>query len=95
LTTGSAIPAVTVEHVGTEAIPTGYVVRFRAVNASSATAAALRIAGELREGERLVEAGEALLDYLPGYSERHGGMFFRQDPKRYNLVLYPVSYAEP
>lgn len=95
LTTSQSVPAVRIEHAGTDAVPGGYVVRFRAVNSSSATAAALRIAGELRQGSAVVESGEAVLDYLPGRSERQGGFFFRQDPSRYELRLYPLGYVEP
>jgi uncharacterized protein (TIGR02588 family) len=95
LTTSGSVPAVSIEHAGTESIPGGYVVRFRALNSSSSTAAALHIAGELREGGEVVESGQAVVDYLPGHSERQGGLFFRQDPNRYELRLYPLGYVEP
>lgn len=95
LTATASVPVVTIEHAGTEAIPGGYVVRFRALNSSSSTASALRVAGELRDGGEVVESGQAVIDYLPGYSERQGGLFFRQEPNRYELRLYPLGYVDP
>jgi uncharacterized protein (TIGR02588 family) len=95
LTTESKAPAVTIEVMGVDVLPGAYVARFRAENRSSATAAALSVRGELRHGSAVVEASEATLDYLPPFSERRGGLFFQQDPRRYELRIVPKGYAEP
>lgn len=73
----------------------GWVVEFAAVNRSPATAAAVRIEGALTEGARLVATGEATLDYVPGHSERRGGLFFREDPRAHALDLRALGYARP
>lgn len=73
----------------------GHTVRFKIVNRTTATAATLRVRGELRSGDRVVEAAEAEFDYLPPYSERHGGLVFQQDPARFDLRIAPTGYSEP
>ncbi len=95
LTTEAKAPAVTVEVIGVESVADAYLARFRAKNRSSATAAALRVEGELRQGQTVVESSQATLDYLPPFSERRGGLFFQQDPRRYELRIAPKGYAEP
>ena len=72
-----------------------WLVRFRAENAGHTTAAAVKIEGELMEGEQPVESSEAVLDYVPGESVRHGGLFFRADPRAYRLELRALGYQEP
>lgn len=95
LAAGAAVPGVTVERVGTHATQGGYVVRFSARNHSGATAAELRVEGELRQGASLVEASGVTLGYLPSFSRRQGGLFFQEDPDKYELRLFPKGYAEP
>ena len=72
-----------------------YLVRVRVANRSGGTAAALRLEGELRRGDAVVERSELELDYLPGHSTREGGMFFTHDPRSLQLVLQARSYQEP
>ena len=95
LTVGEGVPEVSVEHTGTRATQGGHIVRFLARNRGGATAAGLRIEGELLRDSSVVETGEATLDYLPPFSERRGGLFFREDPGRYELRLAPKGYADP
>ena len=71
-----------------------YLVRFAARNLSSSTLAAVRIRGELRTGNR-VETTHVTFDYLPAFSTRLGGLFFRDDPARGELQIYAASYREP
>ena len=92
LAAGAAVP---VERVGTHATQGGYVVRFSARNHSGATAAELRVEGELRRGASVVEASGVTLGYLPSFSRRQGGLFFQEDPDEYELRLLPKGYAEP
>lgn len=91
----AAVPEVTVEHVSTHAVRGGYVVRFRARNHGGATAAALQVEGELRRDSSVVETSGVTLDYVPSFSERRGGLFFRADPDRHELRLVPKGYADP
>ncbi|HYF86093.1 TIGR02588 family protein [Azospirillum sp.] len=81
--------------VETQAGGHGHTVRFQIRNRTTATAATLRVRGELRSGDRVVEAVEAEFDYLPPYSERFGGLIFQQDPARFDLRIIPTSYSEP
>jgi uncharacterized protein (TIGR02588 family) len=72
-----------------------YLVSFIARNQSSATAAGLRIRGELRQDGRIVESSELSFDYLPGFSDRQGYFYFEQDPSVGELHVFPLSYVEP
>lgn len=73
----------------------GFVVEVTARNHSPATAAAVEIEGALKQGGRTVATSKAILDYVPGNSERRGGLFFKEDPRPYQLELRPLGYAEP
>ncbi len=72
-----------------------WLVRFRAENHGHETAAGVAVEGALMEGEREVEASQATLDYVPGESVRHGGLFFGADPRAYRLELRVHGYQEP
>lgn len=72
-----------------------YVVRVEVANRSRATAAALRVEGELRRGSELVERSEMEFQHVPGRSTRHGGLFFTQDPRALQLQLSARSYQKP
>ena len=72
-----------------------YLVRVKVFNQGRATAAALRVEGELRRGAEVVERSELEFQHLPGRSSREGGLFFRQDPRTLQLVLTARSYQNP
>jgi len=72
-----------------------WLVEFRAANRGHQTAAAVKVEGELMRGDSSVETSEAVLDYVPGRSVRHGGLFFRHDPRAYRLELRALGYQEP
>ena len=95
VTTDPFVPAVSLDHLGTEPTPGGYVVRFRARNSGAAAAAALTISGELYDGSTLLETSEVTLDYLPPRGERHGGLIFRNDPAGHDLRLEARGYVDP
>lgn len=95
VTTANDLPSISVEVTTVEASRSGYMVRFRARNHSGATAAALRIRGELRRGSSVIERSEVTLDYLPSYSERTGGLFFQENPSGHELRVVPEGYSEP
>lgn len=72
-----------------------WLVEFRATNHGHETAAAVKIEGELTRAASSVETSEAVLDYVPGRSVRHGGLFFRNDPRAYRLELRALGYQKP
>ncbi len=43
----------------------------------------------------MVETSTATLNFLPSSSERRRGLFFREDPNKYELRLLPKGHAEP
>lgn len=80
-----------------DVVPQGgqFLVRLRIRNAGRQTAAALRLEGELRRGDVVLERSEADLDYLPGESSREAGLFFEHDPRQGQLAIRPRSYRTP
>jgi uncharacterized protein (TIGR02588 family) len=88
-------PAPAVRVTGIEAQGGRYLVRLQVGNESRATAADLRVEGELRRGAEVVERSETEFAYLPGRSVREGGLYFRQDPRSFELVLSARSYQKP
>jgi uncharacterized protein (TIGR02588 family) len=95
LTAEPSVPAVTVEHVGTERSAGGYVVKFRARNSGPSTAASLTISGTLHDGSTEIEKSEVTLDYLPPRGERQGGLIFQTDPSEHELRLTAQGYVDP
>lgn len=89
------VPAPTVRVTGIEAQGPHFLVRLQVVNAGRATAADLRVEGELRRGTEVVERSETEFAYLPGRSARAAGLFFRHDPRTLELVLTARSYQQP
>lgn len=90
------VPLVTVQaKEPVERMPAGFHVPFSARNDSSATAAEVRIEGELLQDGAVVERRSATLDYLPGFSVRGGGLFFRNDPRTGELRLSVAGYQRP
>ncbi|TNC71620.1 hypothetical protein [Rubellimicrobium roseum] len=73
----------------------GFVVEVTAVNLAAATAAAVEIEGVLRRDGTAVETSRVTLDHVPGRSERRAGLYFAQDPRRYDLDLRALGFAEP
>jgi uncharacterized protein (TIGR02588 family) len=75
-------------------VSTGYVVEVTARNRGGGTAAAVEIEGSLGPGGA-VETSSATFDYVPGHSERKGGLFFSQDPRRHILEVHALGYMKP
>lgn len=73
----------------------GWVVEIAAQNVSAATAAAVQIEGELIKDGRVLATSQVTLDYVPGNSERRGGLLFREDPRAHDLEMRALSYAKP
>ncbi|MDB5370269.1 MAG: hypothetical protein JWP20_1827 [Roseomonas sp.] len=90
-----APPALRVEVLDVSPGPAGYLARFAVTNASKATAAAVEIEGQLRDGERTVETSRVRLDYAPRGSTARGGLWFREDPSRLTLTVRTTGYSAP
>ena len=73
----------------------GWLVRFTARNAGDEGAADVTVRAVLASpGAEAVER-EARVDYLPGRSERGGGVIFPADPGAGTLRLEATGYQEP
>ena len=90
-----APPQISVEAGPLTPYGAGYVVEFIARNRSSTTASAVEIEGKLMDGSTEKATSSATLSYVPGHSERRGGLFFSEDPRRYRLELRPLGYSRP
>jgi uncharacterized protein (TIGR02588 family) len=91
-------PDVTVRVERVLPVRAGFLLEFVAVNRGSETAAGLTVRGELRArgaGAPALETREAALDYLPGRSERKGGLFYARDPRTHAVTLQALGYQEP
>jgi uncharacterized protein (TIGR02588 family) len=73
----------------------GFLVRLQVHNRSGATAANLRIEGELKQGDEVLERSETEFQYLPGRSSREAGLFFTRDPRALRLELSARSFQKP
>ncbi len=88
-------PAIEVRAERIVAAGGGWVVEFVAVNRSPSTAAAVLIDGRLSRGGRELASSQVSLDYVPGHSERRGGLFFTEDPQTHAVALRALGYARP
>ena len=88
-------PDIVVEVKQVVAVEAGWLLSFRARNRGGETAANAVIRGELRNGENVLESASLTIDYVPPSSVREGGLYFRRDPRRHQLILEPVGYATP
>ena len=92
---GEVPPEVTVRLEDVQPAGGGFVARIAGVNLSPETAAAVEVEGVLSRDGAEVETGTATLDYVPGHSEKRGGLFFAEDPREGNLRLRALGYQEP
>lgn len=95
--TGSngAPPAIEIAVSRITPVRAGYVVEVELHNRSSATAAAVEIEGKLTRSGGDAATSTATVDYVPGDSTRNAGLFFRDDPRRHQLELRALGFAEP
>jgi uncharacterized protein (TIGR02588 family) len=89
-------PEVTLRVDAVQATRDGYLVQIRAINRGGTTAAKVLVQGVLTDGRGgRVQASEILFDYVPAHSLRAGGLFFTQDPHKFQLQLRAQGYVEP
>jgi uncharacterized protein (TIGR02588 family) len=92
----SSPPDVTLHVSSIVSTRSGYLVTFRAVNAGGSTAEGLTVEGVLRRsGNETVETSGTVIEYLPGHSEREGGLFFTADPRQHEMQLRAKGYEKP
>lgn len=73
----------------------GWLVRLEASNRGDATAASVRVSGELRADSGVVESSETVFEYVPEHSSREAGILFTRDPAAYELVVRATGYERP
>jgi uncharacterized protein (TIGR02588 family) len=88
-------PQVEVRMEAIQPVGQGYVVEIVAQNATGETAQAVEIEGTLMQGGREVEKSTVTLDYVPGASSAHAGLYFTRDPAAGQLQLRALGYARP
>ena len=91
----SAPPALSVSAGSIVSTPGGFVVELKARHHSEATAAAVMIEGELKQGGETVEKSQATISYVPGHSERKAGIMFSKNPAQFELNVRAVGYEKP
>jgi uncharacterized protein (TIGR02588 family) len=91
----SSPPDVTVHLDSIRPTQSGFLIEFRAVNEGGTTAEGLTVEGELRNGTESVETSNTTIEYVPSHSERAGGLFFKSDPRQYQLQLRAKGYEKP
>jgi len=88
-------PAITVEVETVAPVEGGHRVLFRARNAAGGAAAQVEIEGKLSAAGIDPETSRVVLDYIPGHSERRGGLFFTRDPRAGAVSVRATGFAEP
>ena len=91
----SSPPNVTVRLDSIRATQNGFLIEFRAINEGGTTAQGLTVEGELRSGTESVETSNTTLEHVPSHSERAGGLFFKSDPRQFELQLRAKGYEKP
>lgn len=91
----NAAPQIAVHIAGISQAGNGYVVEMRAENRVSQTAAGVEVQGTLTHGDGTTETSSTTFDYLPGYSEARGGLFFTSDPREAELQVRALGYRRP
>lgn len=78
-----------------EPIEGGFRVEFDIENSSNRTAAAVVVRGEVRDGDRVIEAAEATIDYVPRQSKASGAIIFFSNPDQRQVRIRSVAYSDP
>lgn len=92
---GTGAPELVVETGAATRSGGGWAVPVEARNTGSATAASVRIVGELRDAGGVVEESEMTLDYVPEASSRTGTLLFTRDPSTATLEVRATGYELP
>lgn len=88
-------PDIHVEIKTIAAVRDGFRVQFEARNTGDEAAAQVTIEGALSRPDAEPERSAVTLGYIPGHSERGGGLFFSADPRSGALSVRARSYEDP
>lgn len=88
-------PLMSVEPVRLVSFAGGYIVEVRVRNGSGSTGSAVQVEGVLGRNGKDIETSTITLDYVPGNSQRRGGLIFRNDPRQARVGLRIVGYEQP
>jgi uncharacterized protein (TIGR02588 family) len=69
-------------------VPAGWIVPVEARNPTDRAAARFHVVGELYEGDRRIEAAEAVIAVLPPGMRLRAALVFRSDPSNRRLALH-------
>jgi uncharacterized protein (TIGR02588 family) len=93
---GATMPPVIIVEVNNVAsVEGGYRVLFRARNTAGKAAAQVEIEGTASTAAADAETSRVVFDYIPGHSERQGGLFFSRDPRSGALSLRATGFSDP
>lgn len=87
--------AVVVTVLDIQPVGDAHVVKFSVRNEGHENLSHLHLAAHLSDGDREIESAQAFIDYLPARSEQRGGVYLKNDPRRYTLRIDPAGYMEP
>lgn len=94
-TGGDSPPVIEVAVDSVRRVPGGHVVHFTARNLGDRAGAQVVVEGRVaREGGEPATS-QTTLDYVPGQSERGGGLFFPVEPAADRLTLQALGYVRP
>lgn len=88
-------PDIVLEALKVSQISAGFVLELSAENRGNRTAAQVLVEGALTRAGEQVETAETTFDYVPTQSRRTGGLFFKQDPRLYDVELRAKGFADP
>ncbi len=95
LTSKNTPPNFTAKVERIDTINAGFIVIFNLTNTGEQTASGVNVEGELKSGGESVETSSTTFDYAPSKSEVKGGLFFKNDPKQFQLEIRAKGYTEP
>jgi uncharacterized protein (TIGR02588 family) len=93
-TTSATPPDLTARVDSVSRLTSGWLAHVRVLNRGRETAVEVTVEGELVAGSDTVRR-ETTLDYVPGRSERGGGLLFDRDPSSGRLDVRATGYQEP
>ncbi|MBM6582845.1 MULTISPECIES: hypothetical protein [Microvirga] len=93
---GATTPPEIIVEVDTVApVEGGYRVLFLARNTAGEAAAQVEIEGTVSKAGADTETSRVVLDYIPGHSERQGGLFFTYEPRSGSLAVRATGFTTP
>lgn len=95
LTEADSPPEIVVEKKEIIKQSNGFLVKFEIENKGDNHASEVTVEGKLSEGGQEKETSSVGIAYAPSHSKRQGGIFFTDDPNKFELKLRVLGYTEP